>query len=74
MDNKEPQTLNEPFGGVWTEELPRFGVLLDGPGSSVVMDGKTLAGVRDVSVRQSIDGLPIVTIEFLAQSVSGLPE
>lgn len=52
--------------------LPKFRIELDGGGkkSRVWMDGVELKGVRDIKVDQQLGCAPVVTISFLAGSVS----
>jgi hypothetical protein len=54
------------------EPLHTFQVHLRGLYSVVIMDGSTLHGIRDVKIHQPLDGLPVITIEFVAESVTGI--
>jgi len=58
----------------YAHNLPAFQVELIGNGSRVCMDGKELKGVRSVKVEQPLDGLPTITVEFVASSVKGIGE
>jgi hypothetical protein len=63
-------TLETPDSAL--DPLHTFQVHLKGLDSVVIMDGSTLHGIRDVKIHQPLDGLPVITIEFVAESVTGI--
>jgi len=59
-------------------DLPVFAIELNSEAESVshvLMNGQELPGVTDVKIQHAVgQGLPTVTITFMAERVEGLPK